>query len=192
MNLFFLSLLVDECARSYVDKHLKILIEAAQMLSAAHHEAGDAAQAAAWAADKRIYRRTHANHPMAVWVRAHRANYRWTVALALALADEYFHRYGHKKARRHKTEAVVRFLAEHEPAGMPSDAAALDARTGLTPVPQCMPDEFKVDGDPVAAYRAYYQSPEKVRFASWTARERPAWYGAKLRCDAKKRKRADE
>jgi len=189
MNLFFLSLAVDECARWYVDKHMKILIEVAQMLSTAHHVAGDEGVVAKWLADKRVYKRTHANHPMAVWVRAHRANYRWAVALGLALADEYYHRYGCKKGRRHKTEAIVRFLAAHEPRGLPADTALLDTATGLTPVPQCMPDAFKVDGDPVAAYRSYYQSPDKARLATWTARERPPWYLA-MRCDAK-RKRGD-
>lgn len=188
MNIFFLSWLAGECARAYVDKHMKILIEVAQMLSTAHHECGDKEQAAAWAADKQIYRRTHANHPMAVWVRAHRANYRWAVALGLALGDEYYHRYGHKKERRHKSEAIVRFLAAHEPSGLPDDPALLDADTGLTAVPQCMPDECKVPGDAVAAYRAYYQSPDKVRLAAWTARERPAWYTAERDL---KRKRDD-
>jgi len=38
-----------------------------------------------------------------------------------------------------------------------------------------MPDIFKVPGDPVAAYRAFYLG-EKSRFAKWTRREVPEWY----------------
>ena len=33
--------------------------------------------------------------------------------------------------------------------------------TGLTDMPQCMPDEYKVDGDSVAAYRNYYIDAKK-------------------------------
>jgi hypothetical protein len=39
------------------------------------------------------------------------------------------------------------------PAGMPD--------TGFTEPPQCMPDEYKVEGDSVSAYWNYYEA-EKV------------------------------
>jgi len=39
-----------------------------------------------------------------------------------------------------------------------------------------MPDDYKQD-DAVDAYRAYYQSPEKQRFATWDkGRPAPTWY----------------
>ena len=38
---------------------------------------------------------------------------------------------------------------------------------GLTEFAQAMPDHYKVSGDPVAAYRAYYLG-EKDRFARWS------------------------
>jgi hypothetical protein len=36
----------------------------------------------------------------------------------------------------------------------------------LTPFAQAMPDEYKVEGDAVQAYRNYYIG-EKARFATW-------------------------
>ena len=45
---------------------------------------------------------------------------------------------------------------------------------GLTPFPQAMPDEYKCEGDPVKAYRAFYLG-EKMKFAKWTKRPKPAW-----------------
>ena len=40
---------------------------------------------------------------------------------------------------------------------------------------QAMPDEYKIPGDPVQAYRAFYLG-EKAHFAKWTRREAPAWF----------------
>ena len=39
-----------------------------------------------------------------------------------------------------------------------------------------MPEQYKVEGDPVAAYRRFYIG-EKLDFARWTRRPRPAWLG---------------
>ena len=39
-----------------------------------------------------------------------------------------------------------------------------------------MPDEYKVEGDPVSAYRKYYKG-EKAYFAKWNrGREAPEWW----------------
>ena len=45
---------------------------------------------------------------------------------------------------------------------------------GLTGFPQAMPEQYKVSGDPVQAYRRFYVG-EKLRFARWTRRKRPSW-----------------
>ena len=45
---------------------------------------------------------------------------------------------------------------------------------GLTEFAQAMPEKYKVSGDPVSAYRGFYVG-EKLRFAKWTRRIRPAW-----------------
>ncbi len=46
---------------------------------------------------------------------------------------------------------------------------------GLTEFPQAMPDKYKVPGNPVAAYRAFYIG-EKSKFATWKKRKVPSWY----------------
>jgi hypothetical protein len=45
----------------------------------------------------------------------------------------------------------------------------------FTEPPQAMPEDAKVPGDSIAAYRNYYKK-HKVRFAKWTNREIPSWY----------------
>lgn len=57
-----------------------------------------------------------------------------------------------------------------------------------TPFAQVMPEQYRVDGDAVAAYRAYYNAekqgfwvrrsgqPPRWRAAKWTRRPEPAWF----------------
>ena len=80
-----------------------------------------------------------------------------------ALLDEYTRRYG----RYHKAEATYDWLSTHVPQGM---IHALQ-----TPHPQCMPDDCKVKGDPVAAYRNYYNN-YKRHMAKWKTGNVPAWW----------------
>jgi hypothetical protein len=50
-------------------------------------------------------------------------------------------------------------------------------RAGLTEFAQAMPDEYKVPGDAVLAYRQFYLG-EKMGFAKWTRRDLPYWVKA--------------
>jgi hypothetical protein len=45
----------------------------------------------------------------------------------------------------------------------------------ITPFAQAMPDKYKVTGDAVRAYRAYYVG-EKSKFAKWSCNPCPFWY----------------
>ena len=83
------------------------------------------------------YKIAHKNHPMTKWVRESYANYKFTHNLALELLKEFEYRYGHG----HKCSTHLEWLA-HPPPGIPRGR-------GFTPVPPCMPDEYKVPGDPV-------------------------------------------
>ena len=81
----------------------------------------------------------------------------------MALCAEYTERYG----KVHKTQEVLEWLDRRVPQ-IPD--------VGLTPHPQCVPDDCKVPGDPVAAYRDYYNR-YKNHFAKWEPRaRRPQWY----------------
>lgn len=117
--------------------------------------------------DSVYYRDTHHNHPCSIWCRETEANYRWLHDLTVALCDEYYHRYGKAKGKEHKVRAsgLLDLLAT-PPRNIP--------QLPLTPFPQAMPDQYKVPGDPVRAYKNYYLG-EKTGFMSYTNRKAPDW-----------------
>jgi len=80
------------------------------------------------------------------------------------LCNEYTLRYG----RKHAKQDAVCLLAALAP-DLPN--------IGFTEPAQAMPDEFKVEGDSVAAYRRYYDEFKRhtIRM-SWKHGEIPIWY----------------
>lgn len=100
-----------------------------------------------------------------MWARASLHNYLWLRKHALALADEYEHRFD----KVHGSRVVAVWAAQHVPIGT--------SGTAQTPFAQMMPAQYRGD-DAVAAYRRYYLA-EKMHLRSkpvtWTRRERPAW-----------------
>eukprot|EP00768_Dysnectes_brevis_P009549 gnl/Dysnectes_brevis/9722_a18375_195.p1 GENE.gnl/Dysnectes_brevis/9722_a18375_195~~gnl/Dysnectes_brevis/9722_a18375_195.p1 ORF type:complete len:271 (+),score=54.64 gnl/Dysnectes_brevis/9722_a18375_195:46-858(+) len=181
MNLFFLDKDHAKAASYYFDTHvIKIILEAALMLSAAVWRVLPD-QAAQWSIqykqDKEsgkelqsktpIYRPTHKNHPMTLFVGSSLANFRYAADHALALAEEY--RYRFKKT--HKSERIIRHLLKHHP---PSEAFPSQEPAPTMP-PQAMPEEYRVPGDTVQAYRRYYMGAKR-HLASWRRRGKPSWY----------------
>lgn len=141
------------CARQHIDAHIiKIPLEAAQLLYAAHHALPAAddwrTRAPMAGTGERGYRPTHMNNPLSKWLRESAAHYRHAVAYGLALCEEYSHRYG----REHACEAHLHWLKGHEPAipdvyTHPDDHGEENevARFRIARAPPCaMPDEFKV------------------------------------------------
>ena len=171
MNLFLLSTDHKENARWHCDKHVvKMVLELVQMLYTCWqiNSTDNLPRCAPLckSSGQRGYKKiSNPKHPMAVWVRASKKNYMFTVKLAAALALEYRFRYD----RDHGCADHVVWLAQHVPIYFPEK--------GLRPVPQCMPDEYKVPGDTVQAYRNYYIG-EKARFAAWAKKDRvaPDWF----------------
>jgi len=152
MNIFILDENIEQCARYHCDQHVvKMILESVQMLCTALNKKGFATP----------YRSTHARHPCVLWVEDSYDNFCWLRDLALALNAEY--RYRFERGTDHKSIAV---LDEIAPITYPS--------RGLTTFAQAMPDEYKVPGDAVAAYRRFYVG-EKLEFAKWTRRELPGW-----------------
>ena len=93
MNLFILSTDPKECAEYMIDKHVvKIILEAVQMLSTAI-QLVDPEMAALVPVS--LYKISHRNHPVSVWVRESLDNYLWTLALVRAMHEEWKYRYGH-------------------------------------------------------------------------------------------------
>ncbi len=111
------------------------------------------------------YSFTHVNHPCTVWTYASLGNYQWGVTFLRCLLDEYTLRY--KKS--HKCENAWRWLDNNTPTHLNSSML-------LTPFPQAMPEDCKVVGDAVQAYRNYY-SKHKRRFAKWEPHSKtPYWF----------------
>lgn len=149
MNIFVLDNCPEFAAKYQCDKHVvKMVLETAQLLCSAHETAP--------------YKRTHYNHPCAIWTRSSMSNYDWLVRHGLALAREYTFRYN----KIHKSTEVIEWAWQNKP-------NILDL--GLLPFAQAMPDQYKNPNDAVSAYRNYYMN-EKARIATWTKTETPYWY----------------
>jgi hypothetical protein len=152
MNIFVLDTQIDKCARYHCDQHVvKMILESVQLLCTALNKKGFATP----------YKSTHQNHPCVLWVEESYSNFVWLQKLTIALNKEYQYRY--KTGKSHKSMAVL-----------PEIAACRYEDIGLTPFAQAMPEQYKIPGDAVAAYRAFYRG-EKMHFARWTRRRIPQW-----------------
>ena len=163
-QLFILSLDPRRCARYHCDRHVpKLTLEAAQILSSAFHILSKEL-AEKLVREHKIYRPTHLDHPCVRWCAAARGNFRFTLALGAALADEFAERFGHQ----HASEKILKNIAKINLDDLPFPE---DART---PFAQAMPERFR-GPDAVIAYRRYYLA-EKVQFARWAhGTSAPAW-----------------
>lgn len=160
MNIFILDQNPKLCAEMHCNKHVvKMVLETAQMLSTIYRQVhGDEA-----ATNFGCYKSTHAKHPCTKWVAADPNAARWLCELGLELCNEYTYRYN----RVHKTEALLHKLHSH---WYDPNWRVVDAK--LATAAQAMPDQYKVLGNPVAAYQAYYLG-EKTRMLQYTRRQVP-------------------
>jgi hypothetical protein len=158
MNIFVLDLNIEKCARYHCDQHVvKMILESAQIACTALNAKGFTTP----------YKPTHVKHPCVLWAGASFANLKWLKKLARRLNREY--RYRYRKFEDHSSLAVIDQIEEMKFESI-----------GLTEFPQAMPEQYKVPGDPVQAYRNFYVG-EKLQFARWTRRRRPAWIEETLR-----------
>ena len=135
MNIFVLDHDITRCAQAHCDRHVnKMILESVQMLCTALNKKGFSTP----------YRSTHANHPCVLWVGESYDNFQWLCRLALALNAEYRFRYG--KDRDHASIAVLHQISGHR-----------FHSAGLTEFAQAMPERYKVPGNAVQAYRAFYR-----------------------------------
>lgn len=153
MNLFYLDNDHTKNAEYHVDKHVvKMILESCQLMCTTFHLQNINAP----------YRKTHENHPTAVWVRQSEANFNWCLDYAIALNKEYSYRYG----KSHKSIAVVKWII--------SNQHLLNfSKKELTPFALAMPDQYKTT-DPIEAYRNYYNA-EKKHIFNWKNRNTPSW-----------------
>jgi hypothetical protein len=139
MNIFYLSHDPVQAAQVQYNKHVvKMILETAQLLCTAHHELNSNVNVP--------YKATHKNHPSAIWVRSSAEAYMWAYEHMLALGAEYTKRYD----KEHLTIAKCRDVLYTLPNNISNDP--------FVQPPQCMPDEYKVEGDSVSAYWNYYEN----------------------------------
>ena len=142
MNIFYLHQNPEQAARYQYNKHIvKMILESAQMLCTAHH--------CIMGSDADVpYKAAHRNHPSTKWARQSGENYAWLYYHMMELGREYEKRYGKKHLSIIKCEDPLSIL----PGGI--------LETGLTDMPQAMPDEYK-DECSIQAYWNYYINDKK-------------------------------
>tara|TARA_R100001377_G_scaffold28556_1_gene15469 strand:+ start:6726 stop:7220 length:495 start_codon:yes stop_codon:yes gene_type:complete len=160
MNIFYVHNDPADAAICLPDKLVvKMPLESAQMLSTAHRLLSGEDYC-----DKRgIYKKAYMNHPCTIWARETSENYMWLYWHFFALCKEYEHRYG----RQHLSYVKLNQSLSKLPIGIPE--------SGLTTMPQAMPDQYK-NPDPVKAYRDYVVN-EKT-YAQWNKipTRQPDWW----------------
>jgi hypothetical protein len=150
MNIFVLHPDTTYAAQAHCDKHMKMVLETAQILSTVLRDHGV----------NYGYKAFNPNHPATRWAAKSKSNYVWLRDLGLKLAEEFTCRYGNE----HKSAEVIR---EAPIPNLPE--------SGLTPFAQCMPDEY-LNPDAVQAYRAYYRGAKfDSGLITYTNREPPKW-----------------
>lgn len=181
MNIFILDKDPEVAAQLQCDKHVvKMIVESAQMLSTAHRMLDGYVEKRPsksgkrminyWVHPKpykeeRLYKAVHHGHPSTVWTMESESNYIWHFDHFVALLDEYTYRYD----KKHSTEKLKELLCQP-----PKNIS----RDGLTPFKLAMADypECIALGDPVEAYRAFYQTKQNRFKMVWTKREIPEWF----------------
>jgi len=106
-----------------------------------------------------------AHHPCAKWLYESPANVVWLYEHADEMCDEYTRRYGKVHGVSYALVQLYELINWHYP-----DTNWADR----TDFPQAMPDEFKVPGDPVTAYRNYINGYKG--YAVWNYSEKPDWW----------------
>ena len=183
MNLFVLAQLAVDAAKYHCDKHcIKMILEICQLLYTAHwynSETPDfppSPELLAKYGKDDPYRMTHKNHPVAVWVRAKKAHYDYTVKLGLELSKDYSRRFGkihrcHYHLQRLKYMGYPLHRVPETYKAPPHKRATVGLPVGVDYFDVCIADKdglfercarYDADGNLncVDSYRAYYHTKE--------------------------------
>lgn len=154
-----------QSAKDNCDKHvIKIITEITQMATSAAIRHNATTDMLPLTKAGNPHRGGYHNHPMTRWIGDSRENYLWAIEHGSALCVEYTNRYG---KTHFCTDSICNTLL---------GLAYLIPSFGMTTMPQCMPEEYKVEGDVVTAYRNYYMA-EKRYMATWKeCRGKPSWW----------------
>ena len=156
MNIFVLDYDPKSCAQMHCDKHVvKMILETAQLLCGVHHMTDSQRMIS--------YKLSHKNHPCSIWARECVENYVWLCDLGLELCEEYTYRYG----KKHKSQEIIEWCLLNIP--------NIKENGSVTDFKLAMPDECKIDNNPILSNRKYYIDFKKD-FAKWKNRDVPNWF----------------
>lgn len=158
MNIFLFDADHEINSMYHCDKHVvKMITEYNQLMSTACHD-----KLSADVIDKtKIYKKTHYNHPCAIWTRASKQNFKYLLDLNRALCSEYTYRY----KRIHKGQSLLPIF---------ESVVEYFDDNGFMELPKCMPDIYKVDS--VKDSYINYFNGEKQHIAKWKERDAPPWF----------------
>lgn len=161
INIFYLDSTPELCARYHCDKHVvTMILKTAQIISTVINTYVGFEQ-------EGLYKSTHKNHPCVLWAGKTYANFTYLLDLLFYLNFEYKYRWN--KQKDHASYSLIKNY-------MPDKKAIplISTDFSFTPPALAMPDYCKVENDPVASYRNYYNQ-EKKHIHKWTNREIPEW-----------------
>ena len=171
MNIFYLDFDPKKCAAYHCDKHVnKMIIEHLQMMSVALAHYG---YPPAKKKDGNYYStRAYKNHPCTKWVKASSGNFMWLFTMTRYLCVEFEQRFGKKHAG---LTSLVSLVSDNVVSDLLEQS--IYPHLGYSVPAQAMPAYCKNEGDPVTAYRSYYNH-EKWKFASWdrAGGTPPSWW----------------
>lgn len=107
-----------------------------------------------------------AHHPCAKWLYEHPSNVAWLICHGFAMCNEYSRRYADKTHGALSGILRVRKLFIYNYPGVD--------HVDHTEFVQAMPDEFRIAGDPVQAYRNYINGYKG--YAEWRYCAKPEWW----------------
>lgn len=155
MNIFILDENAKLNAQMHCDKHVvKMILEYCQLMSTACHASGFGTDT--------MYKKTHLNHPSAIWARQNQSNFAYLLDLTINLLDEYTYRYG----KVHKSSRLI-----------PEFFDALDKfpEGEQTPFAVVVPEGFATTGNAVQDYRNLYKTVKRD-ICTWKIRNQPEWF----------------
>jgi hypothetical protein len=186
MNIFVLSNHPETAALFHCDQHVvKMATEYAQILSTAHRLCDGVETTIVNSKGRKqkvwilsdpemnslLLKATHYNHPCCVWARTSLENYMWLYLLYYYTVKQYNIRYG--KQFKYQKNGLLDML-DRWPNNLPVLGNLTQGRP--TEFVQCMPEDIRIENDPVRAYREFYIQ-KKSEFARWTRGiNPPEWY----------------
>jgi hypothetical protein len=170
--MFYLDVNPKVCATYHYDVHVrKMILESAQLLSTCHRFLDGREVIKLDKANRRrktyvlnnelediLYKSTHVNHPVSIWLRKSTGNYDYLYQLYLALCEEYKFRFG----KSHKSENLKEHLQNYP----------MNLVKSKFTEPAITTDETAQCKTALLSYQKYYAT-SKLHLLEYTKREIP-------------------